>query len=86
LPDRLAGFDPGLPALRGSRTNNVINPYDPPGTVRQGPKLIAVRAYSLDDDQTLGWYIFDLGSDFTPTQINMVDLNDWPVVYQPPKH
>lgn len=85
LPDRLAGVDPGLPALWGCR-GDVINPLDPPGTVRQGPKLVAVRAYSLDDAHTLGWYIFDLGSDFTPTQINMVDLNDWPVVYQPPNH
>jgi hypothetical protein len=59
----------------------VINPLDPPGTVREGPKLVAVRAYS--PDRELGWYIFDLGSDFTPAEMNWVDLHDWPVVYQP---
>lgn len=61
----------------------MINPPDPVGTVREGPGLIAVRAYSLSVDRQLGWYIFDLDSGMAPAEVNTVDLNHWPVVYQP---
>lgn len=62
----------------------MINPHDPLGTIRQGPGLIAVRAYSIDQPRHIGWYIFDLDSGLTPHQVNHLDLNDWPIVYQPP--
>lgn len=73
------------PFLRGGRGRALNkNPRDALGTIRQGPGLIAVRAYSINTDRHIGWYIFDLDSGLTPGQVKQLDLNDWPIVYQPP--
>jgi hypothetical protein len=83
-----------LPAETSGTPDGDVGPDDLIGTVRAAHGWIAVRTYTVSGDDSLAWFIIDVGANgelpgypLPMDQMTLDELSDtvagWPIVYQP---